>query len=71
MDNMMEILENDEITLDDEFRNLEEWDSLSYLSTIAMIDDEHELVIPREDFSNLKTLRDILKYIKKDKEKNK
>lgn len=52
-----------ELTLDVKFRELDEWDSLAYLSTIAMIDDEYDVVINSNDFKTLETLGDIAKAI--------
>ena len=31
-----------DLTAETEFRNLDEWDSVAYLSVIAMIDEEYE-----------------------------
>ena len=52
-----------ELTLDVKFRDLDEWDSLAYLSTIAMIDDEYDVVINANEFKTLETLGDIAKAI--------
>lgn len=52
-----------ELTLDVKFRELDEWDSLAYLSTIAMIDDEYDVVINANEFKSLETLGDIAKAI--------
>lgn len=52
-----------ELTLDTKFRELDEWDSLAYLSTIAMIDDEYDVVINANEFKTLETLADIVKAI--------
>ena len=65
LDQMKEILdiEDRELSLDDEFKEYDEWDSLAYLSTIAMIDDEYGVVISAAEFRELKTLGDIVKAI--------
>jgi acyl carrier protein len=49
---------------DDIFREYEVWDSLAYLSVISFVDEEYDIVIPREDFGKLKTVADIIDYIK-------
>ena len=46
-----------------EFRNLDEWDSLAYLSVIAMLDEEYDLQIENAAFKQLKTLGDIINYV--------
>lgn len=58
----MESWEN--LKADTNFRELEQWDSVAYLSVIAMIDEEFGVVIDGKDFSQLKTLGDIENYIK-------
>ena len=51
-------IEDKEISLNDE------WDSLAYLSVIAMLDDEFEIVIETEDFKKIRTVGDLLKEVK-------
>ena len=55
------------ITLDTRFRNLENWSSLSFLSILAMIDEEYDVVIEGNDFRDLITVEDLIKEIKKQK----
>ena len=57
-------IEDKEISLNDEFREYDEWDSLAYLSVIAMLDDEFEIVIETEDFKKSRTVGDLLKEVK-------
>jgi acyl carrier protein len=52
-------IEGRELSLDDEFRTYEEWDSLAYLSVIAMLDEEYGVLIEEADFRKLRTLRDL------------
>lgn len=47
------------------FRDLEEWDSLAYLSVIAMIDEEYDIVIEGNDFKKLITIGDLISEIEK------
>lgn len=58
-------IEERELQLTDTFRDYDEWDSLSYLSVIAMLDDEYGVEIETEDFSMLKTLGDLIGEVKK------
>ena len=62
---MQEILEIEDRPLspDEKFRELPEWSSLAYLSTIAMIDDEYNVIISAADFRELQTLGDIVRAI--------
>ena len=53
----------DEIKMDDNFRDYEEWDSLAVLSVLAMLDEEYDTNIPQKDFTELQTVKDIYNYI--------
>ncbi len=66
IDKFAEALEIDdvsEIKLSTEFRSLDEWDSLAYLSVIAMLDEEYDLQIENAAFKQLKTIGDIIEYV--------
>ena len=56
-------IENREITLEDIFRDYEEWDSLGRLSLIASLDEEFDLQIENKDFESLVTVGDLLKAV--------
>lgn len=62
-------LENNgaEIDLKTKFRDIENWDSLSFLSVLAMIDEEYDVIIEGNDFRNLITIEDLINEIKKKK----
>jgi acyl carrier protein len=60
---LSEVFERDDIKPDDEFRDYEEWDSMAYLSIIAMIDENYDIVIPGEEFTKLDKVIDIYNYI--------
>ena len=51
------------LTPNTEFRTLNEWDSLSYLSIIAMLDEEYAIQIENAEFKQLRTIGDIIAYI--------
>jgi len=59
----LELEEDHGLTVETVFRDLEQWDSLAFLSVIAMIDEEFEVVIEGNDFQKLKTLGDIIHEI--------
>jgi len=58
-------ISDDSVQLDTEFRKLSQWDSLAFLSVIAMIDEEYEVVIEGNDFLKLITVADVIKEIEK------
>lgn len=64
---LKEALENDEleIKMSDNFRDYDEWDSLTLLTVIAMIDEEYDIVIEGDRFDKLLTVEDLFEEIKK------
>ena len=58
-------LEDKDIDLNDEFREYDEWDSLVYLSVIAMLDDEYEIVIETDEFKKIRTVGELMNEVKK------
>jgi acyl carrier protein len=64
-----EILERDpgSVKSEDEFREYEEWDSLAYLSVIAKIDEDFGMVVPREEFRQLRTVQALAEYLENNK----
>ena len=59
--------ETSELTVETEFRTLDEWDSVAYLSVIAMMDEEYDIQIEMSQFKQLKTLGAVAEYIEKNK----
>ena len=55
------------LTAETEFRNLDEWDSVAYISVIAMMDEEYDIQIEMAQFKQLKTLGAIAEYIESHK----
>ena len=55
------------LSVDTEFRKLDAYDSLAYLSVIAMLDEEYDTQIEQPVFKTLKTLGDIVNYIETNK----
>ncbi len=47
----------DEIKMEDEFRDYVEWNSIAYLSVIAMMDEEYSTQIEEADFKKLRTVQ--------------
>ncbi|WP_107040104.1 acyl carrier protein [Brumimicrobium mesophilum] len=61
-----EVLEKEEqeMNLSDKFREYEEWDSLAFLSTIAMLDEEYEIIIDTDEFKKIETVGELLDEVK-------
>ncbi len=60
-------IEGREISRDDVFRDYKEWDSLSQLSLIAMLDDAYGVEIEMVDFNRLITVGDLMDEVMKRK----
>ena len=56
-------LEDIELTTDTNLKDLEEYDSLSVLSIIAMIDEEMDKKIPGVKFQSITTVKSLMKLI--------
>jgi len=56
--------EPSEITAETEFRNIEEWSSLTSLSVIAMVDEVYEAKLTGDDIRKSVTVEDIFNIIK-------
>lgn len=57
----------EELTVDTEFKSLDEWTSLAALSIIAMIDDEYEVSVNGNDIRNSETIGDLFELVKSKK----
>lgn len=56
-------IEDRELSLDDNFRDYEEWDSLGQLSVIAALDEQFGVVIEGAEFAKINTLGELLDKI--------
>lgn len=57
-------IEDKNINLNDQFRDYEEWDSLVYLSVIAMLDDEYDIIIETDEFRKILTVQQLMDEVK-------
>ena len=53
-------IEDRELNLSDEFRTYEEWNSLAYLSVIALLDEEYDIQMEEVEFKKLRTVGDLI-----------
>jgi acyl carrier protein len=54
-----EILEEDEVKETDELKSYPQWDSLSVLSVIAMLDANYGINLRAKEFENIQTAGDL------------
>ncbi len=67
LQNFVDILDDTDVSLiksETVFRDLDEWDSLTALSLIAMADEEYSVKLTGEDIKSAVTLNDIFEIIK-------
>lgn len=55
----------EDLQMTDEFRECENWDSLAYLSVIAMMDEEYGVQIEVAEFKKLRTIQDLYDAVTK------
>lgn len=54
----------EEFSSETNFKELDEWSSLTALSIIAMVDDEYDVKVKGEDIRNSKTIKDLFEIVK-------
>lgn len=52
-------IEDRDLVMSDEFRAFKEWDSISNLSVIALIDVEYEVIIENSVFKKINTIEEL------------
>ena len=57
-------IERINIKMTDNFRNYESWDSIAMLTLMAMLQDEYNISISREEFEKITTINDLYFFIK-------
>lgn len=53
----------DQFTANTDYKQLEEWNSLTALSIIAMVDEEYEKTITGADLRNHTTIEELFHYV--------
>ena len=61
--NLFEDIDTSDFDLDTEFKNNDEWDSMTALTLITLIDDEFNISISGEKIKELNTIRDLMNYV--------
>ena len=59
--------ESSEIQADTEYRELDEWTSLTALSIIAMIDDEYDVQLKADEIRKTQTIQELFDLVKSKK----
>lgn len=62
---LKDILElEQELTLEDTFRDCDYWDSIANISVIAMLDEEFNVNINSEDFKKINTVGELIEEVR-------
>lgn len=65
IENLQELLEIDTLDLNTKFTDLEEWDSLSVLSVLALLDSDYNVNMTQKEIESFATIGDFVKQIEK------
>ena len=60
---LFEDINTDDFNLDTEFKNNDEWDSMTALSLITLLDQEFNVNISGEKIKELTTIQDLINHI--------
>lgn len=61
-------IEPGSLTMETEFREIEEWSSLNALLIVAMVDTEYDITLTGDDIIKSKTVGDIYKVVQSSQE---
>ncbi|WP_159950358.1 acyl carrier protein [Polaribacter septentrionalilitoris] len=62
--NILDEEPNFKLEVSSKFRDLDEWDSLTALSLIAMLDEEYNVTVTGDQVKDMETIEDVIKLIK-------
>ena len=63
-ENSIENIEANSLTTETKFKEIEQWDSLALLTTLAMIDSEYKVALTAEEIDQCITIADLLDLTK-------
>ena len=61
--NMFEDIDTSDFNIDTEFKNNDEWDSMTALTLITLFDSEFNISISGEKIKEFNTIKDLINYI--------
>jgi len=60
-------IEDKNLSMNEKFKEFEEWDSLAQLTLIAELDENFDVTIQTSDFKNINTLQELFDHIQSQK----
>jgi acyl carrier protein len=64
---LIDIFEVDDLDTSKKFTDLDEWDSLSSLSVIAILDSDYGITLSNADLINFKDISEFIAYVETNK----
>ena len=65
VEKIKELLEVEEFNLNAKFKDLEEWDSLSVLSTLALLDSDYKINMSQQEIEAFSSIAEFVEYVEK------
>jgi acyl carrier protein len=63
VEQIKELLEVEELNLKAKFKDLEEWDSLSVLSTLALLDSDYKINMSQQEIEAFSSIAEFIEYV--------
>jgi acyl carrier protein len=67
IDLLKEVLEVSELSLSDNFKELDEWDSLALLTLIAELDEQYGVLIESDELDKIQTVQELFDLVQNKK----
>ena len=64
VENIKELLEVEDLDLNLKFKDLEEWDSLSVLSILALLDSDYGIIMTKKEIEAFSSINLFIEYVK-------
>jgi acyl carrier protein len=64
---LFDYADKNEFRLDTDYKEIDEWSSLTALSVIAMIDEEYDVRVKSDDFRNTTTIEELFRRVESKK----
>jgi acyl carrier protein len=65
IEQIKEVLEVEELNINEKFKDLEEWDSLSVLSTLAFLDSDYKINMSQQEVEAFSSIAEFIEYVEK------
>ena len=63
VEELKDILEIDDLDINVKFEDLDEWDSLSVLSVLSILDSDYRINMSKKELNGFSSIAEFLKYV--------